>query len=98
MSAYLTKGTLYTFHMSAAVIHLEDDCQVTGELLDVQHEGALTMLIVKGEETGETIALNTRHVCLIETLGDSDVTVGTPEIKNHADGTRTLTVPLETDR
>lgn len=93
---YLTTGQFYTFHMSAAITHLEaDEYEVTGELIGLQEFGTCTLLIVKGEESGRVIAINTRHVGLIEKPGDSDREIEAPEIHENEDGTRTLEIPIE---
>lgn len=82
----LTVGEVYAFHMSAAVVHLEeDDYQVIGEYVETVELENATYLLVKGEETGKRIALNAFYTCLIEPVDDEDETEET-----DADGVRIL--------
>lgn len=89
---YLSAGEVYTFHMSAAVWRLEESgYEVTGEFLGIQILGGATLFIVEGAESGETIALNTRHLCLVDKPSeDTDEEVDGIEL--NEDGTRTITI------
>jgi hypothetical protein len=88
---YLEEGNVYTFHMSAAVWRLEgSEYEVTGEFLGWQLLGGLTLLVVKGQESGEIIALNTRHLGIIDK--PSEDTEENDGIETDEDGTRTITI------
>lgn len=90
---YLRLGEVYTFHMSAAISRLyESDFEVTGEFLGSQAVGNMTLLIVKGSESGETIALNARHLGLIDKPNDEDTNEDVDGIEVGDDGTRTITI------
>lgn len=81
---FLTEGKLYTFHMSAAVSHLDDDNgEVIGTFVEVEKVGNQILLIVDREETGKRIALNAFYTCLFELVDDEDETEET-----DADGVR----------
>lgn len=90
---YLRLGEVYTFHMSAAISRLYDlDFEVTGEFLGGQTVGNMTLLIVKGSESGQTIALNARHLGLIDKPEDEDTDEDIDGIEEDEDGTRTITI------
>lgn len=90
---YLRLGEVYTFHMSAAISRLyESDYEVTGEFLGWQLLGGLTLLIVKGSESGKTVAINTQLLGLVDKPDDEDMCEEIDGIEEGEDGTRTIMI------